>query len=148
MDVTSGSWGHWGIGRGFSGFLRAQRTPGGLFLIVWWRRGSREPIQNMLPFVPQTRYVTNQVCLGALLQRCGEKPCKHACTHAAGHFSPLRTQALVYGIAHKGVMKPSGPTMLPFTVLQDKGSLLPACLFKGDFVLLRGAGWMDSEKHI
>lgn len=39
-------------------------------------------------------------------------------------------------------MKPSGPTMLPFTALQDKGLFLPACLFKGDFVLLRGAGWI------
>lgn len=45
-------------------------------------------------------------------------------------------------------MKPSGPTMLPFTALQDTGSFLPPCLFKGDFVLLRGAGWMDSEKHV
>lgn len=45
-------------------------------------------------------------------------------------------------------MKPSGPTMLPFTVLRDKGSFLPACLFKGDFVLLRGVEWTDSEKRI
>ena len=38
--------------------------------------------------------------------------------------------------------------MLPFTALLDKGSFLPACLFKGDFVLLRGVGWMDSQKHV
>lgn len=45
-------------------------------------------------------------------------------------------------------MKPSSPTMLPFTVLRDKGSFLPACLFKADFVLLRGAEWTDSEKRV